>query len=804
MPAMTPLTAAVRALRGNKSFSIVVVLTMAVAIAANTAIFSVYDQLVLRPVTMPDPPSLIAIWFNNPQRNVQTPSISIPRYEELREHTASFSSIGLSAFDSLTLTDRGDPLQLTVLRISATFLPTLGVLPAAGRNFTSAEDVPNGPAVCLISHEVWQTQFGGGEILNQTIRLDDRPWQVIGIMPPQLTAPFRQVQLFAPRVFETGGLTKAQIDAGATYAQAIARLKPGVTLEQARAELVAFSASYKVRHAGKLDANNVNEPRRFVAALVSGVEPTMYTLLGAVGCVLLIACANVASLFLSRLVQRRREIAVRLSLGATRAAIIRQYLVESLLFSGAGALLGIGLAFWALRGLQSVAAAQLPPSVNLGINWLTLLFTAGVTILCTVLTGLVPAIQASQSGVLAHLKDGDRGSSGAMGRRFRQGLTIAEVTLSVILLVSAGLLLVSFARLQNTALGFEPRGAAAAFVSIPAMRYSQPAQQAAFFEQVIANLRTQPGVVDAAVSFATPLTGAARTPYAVAGQPLPPIGQRPIVSMNMVSDDYFRLLEIPLVAGRPFNADDRSTSPRVGIVNETFAARVFPGQSALGQALIMGGNDARVEIVGVIRDVKSAGGNAPTPEEVYFPMRQVPRTALAVIARTTGDAAALQTAIRNAVTSVDKTQATAFFGTMESNVASSLATQRLVATLTGVFAGLALVLSLTGLYSVLAYLVTLRTPEIGLRMALGASRPQVVQLVLRSGLGLVVAGLVLGLGGAAGVSRLIRQLLFRIDPVSPAIYASVAVLFVIVAGLACLGPSLRASRIDPLVAFRNQ
>lgn len=801
---MTHLTAAVRALKGNRSFALVVVLTMAFAIAANAAIFSVYDQLVLRPVTMPDPPSLIAIWFNNPQRNVQTPSISIPRYEELRQHTASFSSIGLSAFDSLTLTERGDPLQLAVLRVSATFLPTLGVLPAAGRNFTSADDVPNGPAVCLISHELWQTQFGGGDILNQTIRLDDRPWQVIGIMPPQLTAPFRQVQLFAPRVFETGGLTKAQIDAGATYAQAIARLKPGVTLEQARAELVAFSASYKVRHAGKLDANNINEPRRFVAALVTGVEPTMYTLLGAVGCVLLTACANVASLFLSRLVQRRREIAVRLSLGATRAAIIRQYLIESLLFSGAGAILGIGLAFWALRGLQSVAAAQLPPSVNLGINWLTLMFTAGVTILCTVLTGLFPAIQASRSGVLAQLKDGDRGSSGATGRRFRQGLTIAEVTLSVILLVSAGLLLVSFARLQNTALGFEPRGAAAAFVSIPTMRYGQPAQQAEFFEQVIANLRTQPGVVEAAASFATPLTGAARTPYAVAGQPLPPIGQRPIVSMNMVSDDYFRLLEIPLVAGRPFNADDRSTSPRVGIVNETFASRVFAGQSALGQALIMGGNNARVEIVGVIRDVKSAGGNAPTPEEVYFPMRQVPRTGLAVIAKTTGDATALQAAIRNAVTSVDKTQATAFFGTMESNVASSLATQRLVATLTGVFAVLALILSLTGLYSVLAYLVTQRTPEIGLRMALGASRPQVVKLVLRSGLGLVVAGLVLGLGGAAGVGRLIRQLLFGIEPVSPAIYAGVAVVFVIVAVLACLGPSLRASRIDPLVAFRNQ
>jgi putative ABC transport system permease protein len=336
------------------------------------------------------------------------------------------------------------------------------------------------------------------------------------------------------------------------------------------------------------------------------------------------------------------------------------------------------------------------------------------------------------------------------------------------------------------------------------MRYGQPAQQADFFERVIANLRAQPGVVEAAASFATPLTGAARTPYGVAGQPLLPIGQRPIVSMNIVSDDYFRLLEIPLVAGRPFNADDRSTTPRVCIVNATFAARLFGGQSAVGQALIMGANNARVEIVGVIRDVKSAGGNAPTPEEVYYPMRQVPRAALAVIAKTTGDASALQTAMRNAVTAVDKTQAIAFFGTMESNVASSLATQGLVATLTGVFAALALILSLTGLYSVLAYLVSQRTPEIGLRMALGATRLQVVGLVLRSGLGLVCAGIVLGLSVAVGVGRLIRQLLFGIEPVSPAVYTSVAVMFAVVAILACLGPSLRASRIDPLVAFRNQ
>jgi predicted permease len=304
------------------------------------------------------------------------------------------------------------------------------------------------------------------------------------------------------------------------------------------------------------------------------------------------------------------------------------------------------------------------------------------------------------------------------------------------------------------------------------------------------------------VAFSTPLTGGARTPYGVAGQPLPPLGQRPIVGMNIVSDGYFRLLRIPIAQGRLFTADDRATSPPVCVVNETFARRVFPGRSPLGDVLLLGATARRVEIVGVIRDVKSAGVNAPTPDEAYFPLPQLPRPGLNVIARTGGDPAALHAAIHNAVTGADRSLAISFFATTESTVAASIGTQRLVAALTGIFAALALLLSLTGLYSVLAYLVSQRTAEIGIRMALGATRSQVIRLVMSSGLGLVAAGLVLGLAGAAVTARLIRQLLFGVEPLDVAIYAAVVALFGVVAVLACLGPSLRASRIDPLVAFR--
>ena len=378
---MNDLKVAVRALRTRAGFSAAVILTMAVAIGANTAIFSVYDRLVLNPVTIPDASSLIAIWFNNPIRNIQTPNMSVPRYDGLRAEARSFASLGLSTFDSFTLTGAGDPAQLTGLRVSASFMPTLGIGPAKGRAFRDDEDVPNGPAVCILSHELWQRQFGGREsLIGQTIQLNGTAWEVVGIMPPRLTAPFGQVQVFAPRVFEVGGLTPAQIAGGAGYAQAIARLKPGATMDQARTELAAISAGYKARFPANVDAANIGEPRPFVAALVSGFTPTMYTLIGAVTCVLLIACANVASLFLSRLLQRRKEIAVRLSLGATRAAIVRQFMVESLIFSVAAGVLGVLIALWALGGLQSVIAAQLPANATLALNWRALAFTGAVTL----------------------------------------------------------------------------------------------------------------------------------------------------------------------------------------------------------------------------------------------------------------------------------------------------------------------------------------------------------------------------------------------------------------------------------------
>lgn len=805
---LTDLRYALRALLKTPGFTAVAVLTIAVGIGANAALFSIFSQLVLKPVTLPHPDSLVAIFAVNDKLNFNAPAVSWPRYELLRVKARSFATMGDSAFDNFTLTGNGDPEQLNGLRVTATFFPTLGIAPLRGRNFSEAEDVPNGPAVCLISYELWQTRFGGREsVLGENIQLNGQPWQVVGILPPKLSNPFTQTQVFAPRVFEIAGLTAVQVQAGASYAQPIARLKPGVTIEQANAELAALSKSYGEQFGAKLDAQNLNDARLYTETLVGNLRPTFYTLLGAVAFVLLIACANVASLFLGRLSARHKEIAVRQSLGATRGTIVRQFLLESLVFSTVAGLLGVLFAVWALSAVQSIVATQLPPNTTLSLDWLAVAFAAGVTLLSALLVGLVPAWQASRAQIAETLKDTARGApGGTRGGHFRGTLVVGEVALSVVLLVGSSLLLLSFLRLERTPAGFGARGVASAFVGIPLNRYKTNAEQAQFFTQVIERLQAMPQVKSAAVAIGLPLSGFNPvSPYSVGGRPVLPLAQRPLAGFNVVSEDYFSLLKIPLRAGRLFNAQDREGAPGVCLINEAFAKRLFPGESALGKVILRGKDaEIKVEIVGVVADVKSNGLNVAPPDNVYYPLRQLGRPGMAVVARIDGDPNALQAILRSAVATVDKDQPISFFQTMDAAVEQSLGVQRLVACFTAVFAGIALVLAAVGLYSVLAYTVTQRTGEIGLRMALGAQRGQVVSLILTGGLKLVGVGLALGLAAAAIVALLIKSLLFSVEPLDPLVYGGVTVLFAAIAVAACLVPSWRASRVDPLVALRTE
>ncbi|MEO6004943.1 MAG: ABC transporter permease [Opitutus sp.] len=803
---LTDLRYAVRSLLKTPGFMVVAVLTIAVGIGANAALLSIFNQLVLRPVTLPHPDSLVSIWSVNQNLNFNAPAVSWPRYQEMVSRTKSFASIANSAGDTFTLTGNGEPEQLNGLRITSGFFSTLGVAPARGRMFSAEEDLPNGGPVCILSHELWQSRFGGREsILGETIQLNGELWEVVGIMPAGLTNPFSGNQIFAPRPFAVAGLTAEQIDRGASYTQPIARLRPGVSVEQAKAELSAFSAAYAEQFSTKLDAQNQSEPRLFVDTLVGNLRPTFYTLLGAVAFVLLIACANVASLFLARLSARHKEIAVRQSLGATRRVIVRQFLLESLVFCVIAGGLGVLLALWALSGIQSTVASQLPPNTSLRLDAFSLFAVIGITLVSSLLVGIAPALQASSSHLSDTLKDTARGApGGTRGGRFRSALVVAEVALSVVLLVGASLLLLSFIRLQRTPAGFNPSGVASAFVGIPLNRYKTNPEQAEFFSQVIERLSAVPQVKGAAVAIGLPLSGFVPvSPYSVAGRPILPLSQRPLAGFSVVSEDYFRVMEIPVRAGRTFTPQDRNGAPGVCIINESFAKRLFPNQSAIGQVLLRGRDaEIKVEIVGITGDVKTNGLNAPTPDEIYYPHRQLGRPGMAIVARTDGDPAILQSVMRTAVASVNKDQPISFFLTMNSAVQQSLGVQRIVATLTVVFAGVALVLAAVGLYSVLAYTVTQRTSEIGLRMALGAQRRQVVGLVLNGGLKLVGFGLVVGLMAATVAARFIQSQLFLVEPFDPLIYGGVGLLFAVIGTIACVLPSLRASRVDPLIALR--
>ena len=806
---MPHLKFAGRALLKSPGFTLVAILTIAVGIGANTALFSIFNRLVLHPIDLPDAGRIVRIWTNNQERNVVAPIMSVPKFELFREAQTSFSSIDAASFNSAVLVRPGaDPEQLSSLNVTASFVPTLGLALARGRNFNREEDARNGPPVCILGYDIWNSRFGRRETLvGETIMLNGIPTTVVGILPEKLPAPISFVQLISPWPFNPPGLTDAQLQGGAGFLAVTARLKPGVSFQQAEAEVRTIATRYKQANPGRLDASNDNELRTWIEEQVGPVRPTFLMLLTAVAFVLLIACANVSSLFLGRLSARHKEIAVRLSMGATRRQLIAQFLTETAVFCAIATALGVGFAVWSLDAIQQLLASQLPANTVFTLDPLTLGFTVLLSVAASLLIGFVPALQASRVNLSEVLKDSARGApGGTRGSRFRGFLIVAEVALSVLLLIGSGLLLASFIKLQSTPPGFRSQGVASAFINLPEQRYATKAQQADFYYQVIERLRANPQVSSAAAALSLPISGfGPRGVYAVEGRPIPPTSERAIAALNFVSEDYFSLLQIPLQSGRLLATTDLEKSPGVVVINASFAKRLFPDKpTAVGQVLLRGQKaDIKLEIVGVVGDVKAAGLNAPPPDTMYLPLRQWGGVGLTLAVSTTGDANSMQAVLRSAVGAVDQTQAIAFFTTMDTALQNSLGIQRITAWLSGMFAGVALLLSAVGLYSVLAYAVTQRTSEIGLRMALGAERAQVISLILSQGMKLVALGLVLGLAGAAAGSRLLASLLYQIEPLNPLVFGGVTLLFGVVAVFACLLPSLRAARIDPLIAMRT-
>lgn len=807
---------AVRSLAKTPGFTVAAVLTLAAAIAASSALFSALRQFVLQPVSLPEPQRLLHIWSRNVQRNTDNPTISWPRAEAIRKAQTSCAVVAVSTFEALTLTGAGEPTQLTLTRATPEFLEAIGVKPMLGRNLSREESIAGGANAILLGHTLWRTRFGGREdVVGTTIRLGGGAYQVVGVLPP-LSRPFAEMDGLIGKPLELTDATPQQIQSGVSYFEIYARLRPGVTLEQANAELRSIAANDARAQPARTDAENVNTYHEVIDDVAAEIRPAFHALLGAVVAVLLIACANVSNLMLSRFSARQTDTAVRVALGATRGQVVRQFLTESVLVSTVAGALGMAGGAGALGLARQVAAAQLPVGVDLRFDVPAAVCAVALALGCALVVGAWPAWNAAARANLADaLKSGARDSGGGVrGRRFRSVLVVVEVMLATVLLVGTLLLLASFQRLERRPIGYVPDGIGTALVNLPPQRYATRAEQCRFFEQVVQELARQPGVAAATYAYDVPMSGfAPTTTYTIEGEPVRPAAQRAIAGFRIVGIDYFHVLRQPLRAGRVFSAQDREGAPGVCVVSEAFARRLFPDGKAIGRALLTGKNgENRCEIVGIVGDVLTKGPKEPPPDEIYYPVAQRGRGAMTIIAQLADanasgaarDPAALQAVLRRAVASVDAQQAISYFYTLEFLRDRALGGARLVAVMTSIFSVFSVGLAVVGIYAVLAFMVTQRTTEIGVRMALGASRGQIVELVLGGGLRLVGVGVLLGLVGAMATTQAIRGLLVDVPAMDVATYLEAAALFGIVALAACLVPALRASRVNPVVALRNE
>jgi predicted permease len=795
---------AVRQLLKSPGFTAVAVVGLALGLGANVALFSVVNSIFLRPLPYQDPDRLVRLSSTLEAEQLVRVGFSHTRFLEVEQRQQVFSALGRATFNGFTWTGRGDPEQLIGLHASAAMLPTLGLQPALGRNFSSEEDRPGGEPVVLLADALWRQRFNGDPaILGQAMTLDGRPYTVIGVLPPAATAfPLNQVQIWVPRPAEVPFLVPAQLENGGYFFQVIARLRPGMTLQQAQDAMNTIAAGYQQANPRNIDAPSRIELVPLLDDAVGAQRQSYLLLFGAVGCVLLIACANIANLLLARFAGRRKEIAARFALGADRGDVIRQLVTESLVVAGLGGVLGLVLAQWTLRGLVAFGADLIPRVLEIGLDPRALAFSLVVTLVTGLAIGLLPALQATGVNVQEALKDASRGSTGG-GRRLRAGLLVAEISLSLVLLITAGLLMTSFARLRAVEPGFQPDGVFTAQLALPP-RYGGAAL-VTFYERFYARLQALPSVASVSLTDRVPLTGGQTpAPVAVVGRPLPPLSEQASANRHLVAPRYFETLGIPLRAGRDFDERDSAAAPHVVMINETFARRHFPGEDPVGRALVTGMGQRQAQIVGVVADVRSTGLNTPPEADYFLPALQRPEAFTNVLVRTTLAPAAMAPLVREALRAVDADLPLLEPETLNARIAETVANRKLALVLLAGLAALALVLACLGVYSVMAHLVAFRTSEIGIRMALGASPAAVMRLVLGHGRKLTLLGIGLGIAGSLAVSRLMQQTLFEVDAADPAIYVGLSVLLLVVAESASWFPARRATRIDPVIALRGE
>ncbi len=793
-----------RMLRKNAGFATVAILTLALGIGANTAIFSVIHGVLLSPLPYNDPDRIVLVLESNPARGFPQFSVSPPNYMDWKKDSTSFEQIASIARGDFNYTGGAEPERMSGARVASSFFAVMGATPAMGRTFLPEDDVVGKAGVVVLSYGLWTRRFGSDpQVLGKSLTLDGQSYRVVGVMQDGFQFP-RGVDLWLPSEFDADALSPGA--RGAHYLRVMARLKPGVSIDKAQAEMVAISKrleqQYPKTNTGwRAKLLSLNE------ATVGNVRPTLLVLFGAVGFLLLIACANVANLLLARATARQREIAIRFSLGASRLRIARQLLTESILLSGIATGAGLLFAEWAIRALRTLPPSNLPRAANIGLDLPVLGFAAGVAVLTGLLFGFAPALQITRGAPSETLKEGGRTAS-AGRQRVRSALVVLETTLALVLLVGSGLLLKSFLRLQTVDPGFQYKNIATADVSLPRSKYSTDAQEMQFFSQVVERIQSVQGVKEVAASSGNPMEGS-NLSFSFVTKDLEALSpsDQPSAGYYVVSPNYFHTLGIPLLLGRFFTPEDSAGRPRVAIISQTIAQRFFHDKNPIGQTIKIGVGAAvpvAREIVGVVGDVKDDGLGEAATMAAYEPYTQMAWSDMTLFVRSDSDPSQLAATIRSQVLFVDKDQPVADISTGDQLMAQAVAQPQLRTTLLSLFAGLALILASLGIYGVMSNTVAQRTHEIGVRMALGAGQSSVLRLVLSNGMRLTLLGIAFGTAGAFALTRLMKSFLFHVTPTDPATFVEVALFLFLVALLASYIPARRATRVDPVVALRYE
>jgi len=806
---MNDLRFALRQLRKSPGFTLVAVVTLALGIGLNTAIFSLINELFLRGLPFKDPSRVVHLYGGDKSRDLVDIGVSAPRFMHYREGQTLFDGLAAESFFAFTLTGLGDPVQIFGGRLTSNYFDVLGVRPIRGRNFLPGEE--EGADVALVTENFWQKRLGGDpNVIGRSITLDGTVHTIVGVLPNMPVTWFGAnpvAEVWATKPFQLPGFTYERLMRGTSYLRVIGRMKPEITVKQVLAALPSLDQSYRTQYPNKIDSVFTTTLRTLPEDVTRNFRAGFATLFAAVSFVLLIACSNVANLLLVRFSGRRREIALRMAIGASRASIVRLFVFESLLVSLIAGAAGAFVAWRLVPLVPRMASNFLPLEANTAtsLSIPVLIFTIALSILTGLLMGVYPALQASRADLVGGLKEGGRGASGSLRQqRFRKILVGAQVALSVTLLAGAALLITSFIRLSQQSIGFRSQNLWTGAITLPVSQYPDAASRQRFAEQTLNELHNVPGLESATISGDIPLNGGNRTLYARGDRDVPPMEKRASAPSHDIAPNYFKTWGIPLLTGREFNEHDTADGQKVCLISQAGAKKVFPNEDPIGKTLLVTSLAVPCEIVGIVGDVRSVRVADAPGMEFYLPWTQENFPFVNVTVRSNLKVDAVTKLVQSALTKVNPGLAIAVPQSMDAVVAQALGQARLMMWLLGIFAGVALLLASIGIYGAVAYTVEQRTGEIGVRMALGAQTADVLRLVVRQGMAPVVLGLVIGIVAALALGRLLTTQLYEVSPHNPALLAITALTLGAVALLACFLPARRATFVNPIEALRAE